>query len=149
MSILLIRSGQLISHTQRPKREREICENNLTLGVNGQGPKSGPMKNRPDFSQAGPPRCKTARGKDESVHSQKFVIPTNVQSKKKRNWNVKRKVGVGTIFLVVKLMDATSMARMARDPCLVNLFQNERITSNFFRCLACMQERISCKRRKV
>ena len=32
-------------------KERERYENNLTLGVNGQGPRPGPMKNRGDFQQ--------------------------------------------------------------------------------------------------
>ena len=34
------------------RSERERCENNLTLGVNDQERKPGPMKHRPDLSQA-------------------------------------------------------------------------------------------------
>ena len=34
------------------RKERQRHENNYTLGVNCQGPKPGPMKNRADFPQA-------------------------------------------------------------------------------------------------
>ena len=34
------------------RKEREMYENNLNLGVNGQGRKFGPIKNRADFPLA-------------------------------------------------------------------------------------------------
>ena len=37
---------------QQTRKERQRYENKCTLGVNGQGPKPGPMKKRADYPQA-------------------------------------------------------------------------------------------------
>ena len=53
------------------RTERERYENNLTPGVNGQGHKSGPMKNRTDFSHAVHHLAAI-----KTILSQTFAIPT-------------------------------------------------------------------------
>ena len=47
-----VRSCSLISHMQLRGKERQRYENNNTLGVNGQGPRPGPMKKRAEYPQA-------------------------------------------------------------------------------------------------
>ena len=78
-------------------KERERYENNLTLGVNGQGPMPGPMKNRADFPQAVHQLTAVKQQVEKpNPHIIKHCDSDN-QSKKKHNWNVNGNDGDGTI----------------------------------------------------
>ena len=54
------------------RKERERYQNNLTLGVNGQGPKPGPMRQKPDFPQA---VNRILDQESESMHPKAFANP--------------------------------------------------------------------------
>ena len=116
------------------RRERERYENNLTLGVKGQGTKSAPMKNRPDFSQAVHHLIAiTAGGKDESAHSQTIAIPTTSNERKNNIGTSMDKLGVGTIGHNLLPLQLGGRHKNGKNKYMVNLFKNEKIINDVFR----------------
>ena len=73
------------------RKERPRYENNDTLGVNGQGPKPGPMNKKGRVPASGEQSSGSAKtsGESQSVYSDQF--------KTVKDWNSNGNVGDGTV----------------------------------------------------